>query len=441
MARITVGASSQSQIPPPHSSTRASSGTSGAAHHRRVGALRRLRADAERHHREAVERVGLEQLAPGQHAEPEVALALARAQREVGGGEVRGGRPPDDPVQPRARRGGLAARRLDHLDDGRVVEVHDEPRRLAPDAREQPRRQQLGDHDVVRRGRRRSARRSRRARPRAARSARRPARSAPGAARVTRTSAASARASSYARMAGPAIRSPTGSAETTRTRGVGKPGSMAAIPADSSASALAALYGSMLAVTGSRHTPVALLGAGLTLLVLAWVFGNPPGAAPDERAHYVRALGAGGLQLAGATFEPTEEQREAFLGAAGKGEPLRGRASPPCCGPRSRRARSTSRARSASPRSAATTGARRSRRRVVDQPPAGPRSRRVPTYTGTYAPFAYVVPGAVMRTQGSPAAALRAGRLRERADLPRAADRRDRAAPAAAWPWPGWRWR
>ena len=44
---------------------------------------------------------------------------------------------------------GLRARRLDRLDDGRVVEVDDEPRRLAPDPAEQPRREQLGDDDVV----------------------------------------------------------------------------------------------------------------------------------------------------------------------------------------------------------------------------------------------------------------------------------------------------
>ena len=49
-----------------------------------------------------------------------------------------------------------------------------------------------------------------------------------------------------------------------------------------------------------------LLAAALGLLLAAWVFANPPGAAPDERAHYVRALGAGHLELAGRTFEPSE---------------------------------------------------------------------------------------------------------------------------------------
>jgi hypothetical protein len=50
--------------------------------------------------------------------------------------------------------------------------------------------------------------------------------------------------------------------------------------------------------------PAILVAAGLALLVLAWVFGNPPGSAPDERAHYVRALGAGGLELAGKALRP-----------------------------------------------------------------------------------------------------------------------------------------
>src|SRR3954467_4712694 len=94
-------------------------------------------------------------------------------------------------------------------------------------------------------------------------------------------------------MAGPAISAPTGSAETTRTRGRGKSSSMAALRAG--------------------PAPPALLAAGVALLVLAWAFGNPPGAAPGERDHYVRALGAGGLELAGRKFEPTEAQKRAFF--------------------------------------------------------------------------------------------------------------------------------
>ena len=171
-------------------------------------------------------------------------------------------------------------------------------------------------------------------------------------------------------------------------------------------------------VVNTRHAPAVLLAAGLSLLVLAWVFGNPPGAAPDERAHYVRALGAGGLQFAGATFEPTAEQREAFLGQAGKGEPLPGAGvATVLWAAKQTRAFDVPLALSVTTfgcndRSSEVSAA------CLDKPPAEPRSRRVPTYTGTYAPFVYVVPGAVMRTQDVARGGVACGAPRERADLP-----------------------
>ena len=69
---------------------------------------------------------------------------------------------------------------------------------------------------------------------------------------------------------------------------------------------------SMAALNAARQAGPATVAIGLALLLAAWVFGNPPGAAPDERAHYVRALGAGSLELDGAIFRPTPEQRKAF---------------------------------------------------------------------------------------------------------------------------------
>ena len=39
---------------------------------------------------------------------------------------------------------------------------------------------------------------------------------------------------------------------------------------------------------------------GLSLLGIAWLFGNPPFAAPDERDHFVRVLGIANGQLVGA---------------------------------------------------------------------------------------------------------------------------------------------
>lgn len=164
-------------------------------------------------------------------------------------------------------------------------------------------------------------------------------------------------------------------------------------------------------MTAPRHAPVALLAAGLALLMLAWVFGNPPGAAPDEGAHYVRALGAGGLGLAGASFAPTEAQRRAFFAQARHGEPLPGANLATVLW-----AAKQTRVFDVPPALSVTTFGCNARSSEVsaaclDRPPAAPRSARAPTYTGTYAPFPYIVPGAAMRTQGSPAAALRAGRL------------------------------
>jgi hypothetical protein len=158
--------------------------------------------------------------------------------------------------------------------------------------------------------------------------------------------------------------------------------------------------------------PVALLSAGLALLVVAWVFGNPPGAAPDERAHYVRALGAGGLQLAGARFEPSPEQTRAFFaGGEQGGPPLPGAGVTTVLWA----AKLTRAFDVPLPLSATSFGCNDRRPEVsaacLDEPPKDPRARRVPTHTGTYPPFAYVIPGAAMRTQGAPEAALRAGRV------------------------------
>jgi len=50
---------------------------------------------------------------------------------------------------------------------------------------------------------------------------------------------------------------------------------------------------------GSRRRPWRLLLAGYALLGLAWVFGNPPGAVPDEPANYVKALGVAGGEWLG----------------------------------------------------------------------------------------------------------------------------------------------
>jgi hypothetical protein len=52
------------------------------------------------------------------------------------------------------------------------------------------------------------------------------------------------------------------------------------------------------------------------LLVAAWLGANPPGAAPDEPAHYVKALGAGAGDLAGQPLPPGANPERQGLSAA-----------------------------------------------------------------------------------------------------------------------------
>ncbi len=161
-----------------------------------------------------------------------------------------------------------------------------------------------------------------------------------------------------------------------------------------------------------RLRPWVLAAAGIALLVLAWVFGNPPGAAPDERGHFVRALGAGDFELAGRPFVPTEAQKRAFRAQGASGQaPIAGSnlATLLWTAEQTRTF--------AVPRSLSVTAFGCNDRRpeasaaCLDAPPAGERSSRTPSYTGTYPPFLYVLPGAAMRAAGTPDASLRLGRL------------------------------
>ena len=154
---------------------------------------------------------------------------------------------------------------------------------------------------------------------------------------------------------------------------------------------------------------MALLAAAVALLLAAWVFGNPPGAAPDERAHYVRALGAGSLELEGAIFEPTPEQTEAFF-AQRDGPELPGAGIATVLWA----AKQTRTFEVPAELSVFAFGCNDQKPTVSAacvERPTGDRSTRVPTYTGTYPPWSYVVPGRAMRLESTPNAALRAGRL------------------------------
>jgi hypothetical protein len=67
----------------------------------------------------------------------------------------------------------------------------------------------------------------------------------------------------------------------------------------------------------------ALFGLFLVLMGLAWAFADPPGAGPDEPAHYIKALGVGGGDLYGRRpGGPTEAQLRTFMKAGRSAEEL-----------------------------------------------------------------------------------------------------------------------
>lgn len=143
--------------------------------------------------------------------------------------------------------------------------------------------------------------------------------------------------------------------------------------------------------------PVLVVVAYL-LLGSAWLVGNPPGAAPDEGAHYLKAL------------------------AAGRGELYLGRRPPPPADPGSLEA--TARWHATTSRLVRipegldpaplfcfafhpeiSAGCQRAQ----PAPAPGPSEGR--TIVGPYQPFTYVLPGLLMRAADDPPTATRWGRL------------------------------
>ncbi len=120
----------------------------------------RIVRDPEGHHvdQRAPARVaaiaGRVEQAPEDHpAEPEVALPLARADHEVGGGQAGEHAERRDPLRPPCLGERLGAGGLEHLDRQRVVEVEDDADRRAGEPPQQLAGQALHDDDVVARGR------------------------------------------------------------------------------------------------------------------------------------------------------------------------------------------------------------------------------------------------------------------------------------------------
>lgn len=168
----------------------------------------------------------------------------------------------------------------------------------------------------------------------------------------------------------------------------------------------------MWAVHAARSIP-ALTGAAIALLILAWVFANPPGTGPDEPAHYVRAIGAGGGHLLGDEYVPTAEERAAFE-RLGRGGASRGDG--PVTGDSVLWSAELTRTFPVPRKLGAVPfgcNAQRSTESAacLDQQRTAERRTVLISNTGAYQPFAYVLPGLAMRAGGDPVAGLRLGRL------------------------------
>jgi len=124
-----------------------------------------------------------------------------------------------------------------------------------------------------------------------------------------------------------------------------------------------------------NYAPPLVLATGYALLLLSWAVANPPFAAPDEPAHYLRAIAVGGGSLAG---EPMIDVPSGLWAA----EDL-------ACN-------------AFLPESSAA---------CLDRIEASDRRVAVESGAGLYPPLAYAVPGVAARAASSPEDADRVARL------------------------------
>ncbi len=138
--------------------------------------------------------------------------------------------------------------------------------------------------------------------------------------------------------------------------------------------------------------PVASFLCGYVVLVGAWVLANPPSAAPDEPAHYVKAVAAGGLEFLGPqpAVVGDEEMRANARVARYVSIPARFDPGPFGC----------------------TAFASKLPAGCLDAafPPRAGRSVVAWSGLATYPPFLYVLPGLVMRYAADRVSALYLGR-------------------------------
>lgn len=151
--------------------------------------------------------------------------------------------------------------------------------------------------------------------------------------------------------------------------------------------------------SGSRLQPPVVLATGYFLLLIAWAFANPPFASPDEKDHYVRAVGLAGGELLGVRAPiaiPPQASEEARRFYRLQNEDIRAVVVPGGLFARG-----------------VTCNAFRpdvsasclERARIVRL------QTRQRTLVGNYEPLGYVLPGLAARHGGDPFWALRFGRL------------------------------
>jgi hypothetical protein len=142
-----------------------------------------------------------------------------------------------------------------------------------------------------------------------------------------------------------------------------------------------------------------LLGAAYALIIVGWMFANPPGAAPDEPSNYIKAVALGLGQLGTpATVPPAYAARYGFDG------------------PRAATVNLTTRAVDIPPALAPSRFGCNAFRPLVSAaclygPPIGPTGSRQLTFHGTYQPYLFGLPALLTRLGSDASSALLLGRV------------------------------
>lgn len=141
----------------------------------------------------------------------------------------------------------------------------------------------------------------------------------------------------------------------------------------------------------------ALIVAGFGLLLVAWAFADPPGASPDEPAHYIKAVAAGRGDIRGvpdptAVVPGATVAQAAWLRTVTRDFEIEGQLVPA---------------------NFACEGLHPDVTASCHLAPVQPQRQpvRLPSYVGDYPPTLYVGPGLLMRIAGDAVTALLVGRL------------------------------